>query len=128
MRSPEEPVQVGCVVAALDLLLHHSQRPQPATAETKCENTNKQEVIHLCESSLCMCGCFHALPAVDCSSCVCLPCPAAAVCPGPLVAVPGQTQAAVHCERVADLFTHMLVSGGFPKISIQQGQVTDPCS
>lgn len=55
---------------------------------------------------------FHAhthfipfLPAVDCSSCICLLRAAAEVSPGPLVAVPGQTQAAVHCETVVDLFT-----------------------
>ena len=70
----------------------------------------------------------HASPAVHCCTCVCLLCPAAVVCPGPLVAVPGQTQAAVHGEAVADLCTQELVSGCFPEISIQQGQVTDPRS
>ncbi len=71
---------------------------------------------------------IHALPAVDCSSCVCLLCPAATACPGPPVAVPGQAQAAVHRETVADLFAQVLVSGCFPKIGIQQGQVTNACS
>ncbi|XP_022609739.1 potassium voltage-gated channel subfamily H member 2 [Seriola dumerili] len=50
------------------------------------------------------------------------------MCPGPLVAIPGQTQATDNCETVADLFTQILVSGCFPKISIQQCQVTNPCS
>lgn len=35
MRSPEEQVQVGCIMAALDLLLRHSQRPQLVTTATK---------------------------------------------------------------------------------------------
>ncbi len=82
--------------------------------------------------SMCVGVCFgyliHAIPAADCSICVPLLCPAAVVCPGPLVVVPGQTQAAVHCETVTNLFTQVLISGSLPKISIQQGQVTKPCS
>lgn len=70
----------------------------------------------------------HGLPAADSSGHVCWLCPAAVVCPGPLVVVPRQTQAALHCESVAHLFTQVLVSGGFPKIGIQQGQVSHPCS
>ena len=120
--SPEEQVQVGCIVAASDLLLHHSQRLQLVTAET---NNNRWifSVYHGC-----LCVCFHALPAVDSSACVFLQCPAAAVCPRPLVAIPGQTQAAVHGETVTDLLTHKFVSGGFSKISSQQGQVTKASS
>lgn len=71
---------------------------------------------------------LQALPAVHSSGCVCLLCPAAFVSPGPLLVVPGQTLTADHCEAVADPVTHVLVSGRFPKISIQQRQVTDPCS
>ena len=70
---------------------------------------------------------IHGLPAADSSGCVCSLCPAAVVCPGPPVVVPGQTQAALHCERVAHLSAQVLVSGGFLKISIQHGQVSHPC-
>lgn len=82
--------------------------------------------MHLCESSLCACvGVrFHVSPAVDHS--VSLLCPAAAFSPRPLVVVPGQAPAAVHCDTVAELVTHSLVSVGFSKVSIQQGHVTNP--
>ena len=69
-----------------------------------------------------------ALPAVDCSICVCLLCPAANVCPGPLVAILGQTQAAVRCETVVDLAAQVIVSGWLRKVSVQQGQVTNTWS
>ena len=50
MRSPQERVQIGCVVAAVDPVLRHSQRPQLVTTET-----NKKRAIRLSESSTCSC-------------------------------------------------------------------------
>lgn len=78
--------------------------------------------------SVCLRHLTPGLPAVGCSGFVCLLRPAAVVCPGPLVGIPGQTQAAVHCETVADLFTQVLVSGYFSKISTEQSQMSNPCS
>jgi len=60
----------------------------------------------------------HVLPAVDGRVCVYLHCPAALVRPGPLLAVPRQTQTAVYCKTVAYRFTQVLSSGYASKMSI----------
>lgn len=117
---PEEEMQVGGVVAAVDLLLRHGRRPQPVTAETGFVT---RETLPACVHA-----CVRVVPAVDCGTCIRLQGPAAAVGPGPLLGVPGQAHTDVHSETVTDLFAHMRVPGGFCKLGVQQGDITNPCS
>lgn len=122
---PEEDIHVGGVIAAVDLLLHHRRGPQLVTTETRWPHLLRgKRRLHVCEFK----PHFQDVPAVDWCARIRLHCSAAAVSPEPLLGVPGQTLTAVHSETVPDLFAHILASGRFCKISIQQGQITNPCS
>lgn len=69
--SPEEQVQVGCIVPALDLLLHHGQWLQLVTAETNNKHQRPISEFLVCSTAayVCVSMPYLQLTAVLVSAC-----------------------------------------------------------